>query len=114
MSGNVWEWCWDRYSSTPSEGNNPQDATAGAGRITRGGSWDFGADYSARAYRDYDIPDYHDFNLGLRLAYPPSAVTLKKTAMSANPAELNAKPFRTADNEELQGFLQYVKTMCNR
>jgi len=47
------------------------------------------------------------------LAYPPSAVTLKKTAMSVNPAELNAKPFRTADNEELQGFLQYVKTMGN-
>ena len=30
--------------------------------------------------------------------------------MSANPAELNANSFRTADNEELQGFLQYVKT----
>ncbi len=38
MSGNVWEWCWDRYdsisTSTPSSG-----AASGSSRVGRGGGW---------------------------------------------------------------------------
>lgn len=38
MSGNVWEWCWDRYgsvtSSTPGVGS-----ASGSNRCKRGGSW---------------------------------------------------------------------------
>jgi formylglycine-generating enzyme required for sulfatase activity len=38
MSGNVYEWCWDRYgsvyASTPAEG-----AVSGTSRVKRGGSW---------------------------------------------------------------------------
>ena len=42
MSGNVWEWVWDRYHpsydiTSPSE--NPKGSTSGAYRVKRGGSW---------------------------------------------------------------------------
>ena len=40
MSGNVWEWCWDRYG-TYNSGNqtNPKGASSGSDRVFRGGSW---------------------------------------------------------------------------
>ncbi len=40
MSGNVWEWCWDRYGSYPI-GNftNPTGPISGTYRVRRGGSW---------------------------------------------------------------------------
>ena len=31
MSGNVWEWCWDKY--------NPRSKASSADRVNRGGSW---------------------------------------------------------------------------
>ncbi|MCF8305092.1 MAG: formylglycine-generating enzyme family protein [Ignavibacteriales bacterium] len=40
MSGNVFEWCWDRYgeySSSPQ--TNPQGPASGSDRVLRGGSW---------------------------------------------------------------------------
>ena len=72
MSGNVWEWCWDRYGnfSYPL----PADyagAASGVDRVARGGSWNLDADYAARAYRVYDAPDNRNGNLGLRLVSRP-------------------------------------------
>lgn len=41
MSGNVWEWCWDIYSSYPSEPQtDPHGAVSGSYRVLRGGCWD--------------------------------------------------------------------------
>ena len=43
MSGNVAEWCWDRYSATLSSGsvNDPTGSTSSADtkRVLRGGFW---------------------------------------------------------------------------
>ena len=38
MSGNVWEWCWDRYAMY-SESNGLQGPLSGDTRVLRGGSW---------------------------------------------------------------------------
>ncbi len=43
MSGNLSEWCWDRYSSTyysSSPTLHPTGPTAGSDRVVRGGSWE--------------------------------------------------------------------------
>ena len=56
MSGNVWEWCEDLYSSM------------GSSRVYRGGSWISNATYCRVAYRFYGSPTVTNFNLGLRLA----------------------------------------------
>jgi formylglycine-generating enzyme required for sulfatase activity len=40
MSGNVAEWCWDRFNPDPITQETPPDgATSGTERVTRGGSW---------------------------------------------------------------------------
>ena len=40
MSGNVFEWCQDRYGSYSSDAQtNPVGPSTGYGRVFRGGSW---------------------------------------------------------------------------
>jgi formylglycine-generating enzyme required for sulfatase activity len=52
MSGNVWEWCWDRYGSYGSAAqDNPPGPTSGTYRVLRGGSWDNFGDYGRGAGR---------------------------------------------------------------
>ncbi|UTC77906.1 formylglycine-generating enzyme family protein [Treponema sp. OMZ 799] len=69
MSGNVWEWCWDRDRALPER--LPADyAGAGSGsyRIIRGGSWRNGTNYVSRACRGNCHPDLRDSDIGLRVA----------------------------------------------
>ena len=68
MSGNVWEWCWDRYAAyDPSETTDPLGAKEGQYRIRRGGSYKQELDY-ARVDTRYSVhPNYRSPEQGFRL-----------------------------------------------
>ena len=69
MSGNVWEWCQDRYGSYSSSfQKNPTGAIMGEYRVFRGGRWGAIESIGRTSCRSYCTPDFCYFNLGLRLA----------------------------------------------
>jgi len=69
MSGNVMEWCWDRYGSYSSGAQtDPMGAaTSSSYRVDRGGSW---GNSMRSTERTIDLPDFRDDNLGFRLVRP--------------------------------------------
>ncbi len=70
MSGNVWEWCSDRYDRNyykESLINNPKGDPFGVNRIIRGGSADANQGFQRASYRDYVAPDLQGAQFGLRL-----------------------------------------------
>jgi formylglycine-generating enzyme required for sulfatase activity len=72
MSGNVWEWCSDRYGTYSSGSQtNPEGLSYGSNRVTRGGSWLHFAGFSRPTYRFPNNPNNRDGNLGFRLVLVP-------------------------------------------
>ena len=68
MSGNVFEWCWDRFAPLP----NPLPAdysghALGSGYVVRGGCWYSGSSLVARAFRSSNASIASGNNIGLRL-----------------------------------------------
>ena len=70
MSGNAWEWVWDRfgadyYSHSPS--HDPEGPAEGASRVARSGCWGFSGD-DARVTARYATPPRHTGqSMGFRL-----------------------------------------------
>ena len=68
MSGNVWEWCQDRYDKYNSSSQvNPTGANSGSNRMFRGGSWFNDAWLCRSSFRYFFTPDRRYSYLGLRL-----------------------------------------------
>jgi formylglycine-generating enzyme len=71
MAGNVWEWCWDRYSSiyySSSPGNDPRGPDGPGFTVVRGGGWDQYAFLCRTADRNYGTPGYSHYASGFRCA----------------------------------------------
>jgi formylglycine-generating enzyme required for sulfatase activity len=74
MSGNVWEWCNDRYSATiysASASTDPRGPSVGTTRVLRGGSWDLTSYLCRSSYRDDVGPDNRYYFIGFRVARTP-------------------------------------------
>ncbi len=78
MSGNVWEWCSDRYGSDTYYkdcSNNgadtvtdPQGHETGSYRVYRGGGWNYASGQCRVSFRESNAPKLMLDSLGLRLA----------------------------------------------
>ena len=63
LSGNVWEWCVNKYERP----NETEADTSGATRVVRGGSWDYYPVPARGALRNWFVPGYRDGYVGFRL-----------------------------------------------
>lgn len=73
MHGNVWEWCSDRYGKYPKGAvRDPTGPKVGSIRVSRGGSWDFGAASCRSAFRNGTGPSNRFDNGGFRVALSSS------------------------------------------
>ncbi len=72
MSGNVWEWCSDRFGGYSSYSqNNPQGPSSGSYRVYRGGGWGSYAQFCRASLRLSFSPGGRGGNLGFRLVVVP-------------------------------------------
>ena len=68
MTGNVFEWCEDRYGVYSSDSlTDPTGAASGPGRVARGGGWYAPAINLRSAYRSNDSPSNVSWGIGFRV-----------------------------------------------
>lgn len=71
MSGNVWEWCWDRYAEYPAGlQTDYRGAASGAFRVIRGGSWNYFESSCTVANRNKYFPNNQVIDFGFRVVRP--------------------------------------------
>jgi len=69
MSGNVLEWCLDRYGDYPSHSmSDSKGLSEDMDRVSRGGAWIFVVENCRAAYRNFNHPGNRYGFLGFRLA----------------------------------------------
>ena len=69
MTGNVMEWCNDRYGDYQADAQtNPTGSRTGIERVRRGGGWNYSAPYCRNSFRGHSQPSTTSPAVGLRLA----------------------------------------------
>jgi formylglycine-generating enzyme required for sulfatase activity len=72
MSGNVSEWCWDRYGSySTGDQDAPTGVLSGKNRVVRGGSWGNSAWNLRLSGRSYNVPSTRNSGIGFRIVRSP-------------------------------------------
>ncbi|MDD7698463.1 MAG: SUMF1/EgtB/PvdO family nonheme iron enzyme [Spirochaetia bacterium] len=66
MSGNVYEWCYDRCG-TVSSSTADTGASSGSYRVQRGGSWCNNDNHCQVSHRNYYLPDSRYNSFGFRV-----------------------------------------------
>ncbi|MGY4920513.1 formylglycine-generating enzyme family protein [Streptomyces sp. 900116325] len=103
-SGNVWEWCADRWSATwhvagrPETRNNPQGPPTGESRVLRGGSYLCHDSYCNRyrvAGRTGNTPHTSTGHMGFRCATDDPSRDAAGSAWLAGPGRLVDTPTRS-------------------
>ena len=67
MSGNVWEWCWDRWTNTITTSTPSTGAASGSSRVLRGGSRSCNASFCTVSHRYDNSPNYRYGDYGFRV-----------------------------------------------
>jgi formylglycine-generating enzyme required for sulfatase activity len=71
LAGNVWEWTrseYRKYPYDPADGREDMDNPVGKPFTARGGGWSLRSLYLRASYRLNNVPDYHDGDVGCRVA----------------------------------------------
>jgi sulfatase modifying factor 1 len=71
MSGNVWDWVNDWYTSSAYSGGgsaNPSGPSSGVHRVSRGGQWFLGPVYARVSTRGSYVPSLRNSGIGFRVA----------------------------------------------
>ena len=69
MSGNVWEWCQDRFGDYSSSAQtNPTGSSSGSSRVLRGGGWLDNAGYCRVADRSNYGPGRRGCSISFRFS----------------------------------------------
>ncbi len=67
LTGNVFEWTWDRYGAYRGDETDPSGPASGSDRVVRGGGWTYDRSYARVAFRLHYTPNYPYNYLGFRL-----------------------------------------------
>ena len=68
MSGNVYEWCYDRNGTVNTgEESDPTGAASGSSRVRRGGAWNYDAYFASVLFRNASSPGLRYYDLGFRV-----------------------------------------------